>query len=77
MSAGFDSLEVFAWRCSAKKLFAAFNGKQLYQSLFFNEVAGCKLTSPFTREASSNVFMCVLPNFSGYFFYRALVEDCL
>ena len=43
----FSSIRSSHQRCSVKKCvlknFAKFTGKQLYQSLFFNEVAGLKL----------------------------------
>ena len=51
--------------------FAKFTGKHLYQSLFFNKVAGLRPATLFKKETLAQVFCCEFCEISkDTFFYR-------
>ena len=60
--------------CSVRKgvfrNFIKFTGKDLYQSLFFNKVAGHKLATLLKGNFGTDVFLWILRNFKDHFFHR-------
>ena len=58
-------------RKGALKNFANDMGNQLWQSLFFNKVAGPKL-----HASGAGVFLWILQNLKNTLFYRTPLDDC-
>ena len=68
-------------RCTVKKgvltNFAKSTGKYLFQSLFFNKVAGLGLQLYWKRDPGTGVFLWILWNFQEHLFYRTHLNGCL
>ena len=67
-------------RCSIRngvlRNFANFTGKYLYQSLFFNKVAGFRAATLLKKRLWHRCFPVNLWNFLEHLFYRTPLSDC-